>query len=85
MAISTLDDIPKLKNDIINESKYSRVDQVKFLKAVFRKFYLVHSWILCSTYLEDLLIKVPGMFRTLKTIAWQFSPKNSDPYITTYL
>ena len=28
-------------------SKYSRMDQVKFLMAVFHKFYLVHSWILC--------------------------------------
>ena len=42
----------------INGSRYSRMDQVKFLensfkkspqvfKAVFHKFYLVHSWILC--------------------------------------
>ena len=27
-------------------SRYSRMDQAKFLKAVFHKFYLVHSWTL---------------------------------------
>ena len=29
-----------------NRSRHSRMAQVKFLKAVFQKFYLVHSWIL---------------------------------------
>ena len=47
-------------------TKYSRMDQLKFVEdnpykiwrdmAVFHKFYLVHSWILCS------------MFRTLSNI-----------------
>ena len=32
----------------VNETKYSRMDQVKFLKAVFHKFYLVRSWIICG-------------------------------------
>ena len=29
------------------ETKYSKMDYVNFLKAVFHKIYLVHSWILC--------------------------------------
>ena len=32
---------------VLYELKYSRVDQVNFLKAVFHKIYLFHSWILC--------------------------------------
>ena len=28
---------------LIHGSRYSRMDEVKFLKAVFHKFYLVHS------------------------------------------
>ena len=35
-----------------NRSRHSRMAQVKFLKAVFQKFYLVRSWIpwaKCST------------------------------------
>ena len=35
---------------VIYEPKYSRMDQVKFLRFVFHKFYLVHSWILCPKY-----------------------------------
>ena len=35
---------------VLNEKKYSRVDQVNFLKAVFHKFYLVHSWIFRLKY-----------------------------------
>ena len=31
-------------------TKYSRMDQVKFLKAVFHKFHLVHSWIPCPIW-----------------------------------
>ena len=30
-----------------NETNYSKIDQAKFLKAVFHKFYWVHSWIFC--------------------------------------
>ena len=33
-----------------NGAKYSRIDQVKFLKAIFNKFYLVHSWIRCPKF-----------------------------------
>ena len=66
-------------SSIIYESKYFRVDQVKFwktafknfegiwsaeadhilsifLKAVFHKFYLVHSWILCLMYWQTILV-----------------------------
>ena len=33
--------------DTIYGTKYSRMDLVNFLKAVFHKIYLVHSRILC--------------------------------------
>ena len=45
-----------LKNDVnifaficrcYMEQKYSKMDQVTFLKAVLNRCYLVHSWILC--------------------------------------
>ena len=29
------------------------MDQVKFLKDIFHKFYWVHSWILCPIFLSD--------------------------------
>ena len=32
---------------VLYGTKYSRMVQIKFLKAVFHKFYLVHSWVLC--------------------------------------
>ena len=32
-----------LMEAILNDAKYSRVDKVNFLKAVFRKIYFVHS------------------------------------------
>ena len=34
-------------NTLTNGTKYSRIDEVNFLKAVFHKIYLVHSWIIC--------------------------------------
>ena len=34
---------------LLNFCRYSRMDQVKFLKGFFNKFYLVHSWIFCPT------------------------------------
>ena len=40
--------------DVSDKTNYSRMDQdhipSNFLKAVFHKFYLVHSWILCPKY-----------------------------------
>ena len=33
-------------NETLNETMHSRIDQVKYLKAVFHKFYLVHSGII---------------------------------------
>ena len=33
-----------------NDSKYSRMDQVKLVEDRLKKFCLVHSWILCPKY-----------------------------------
>ena len=70
----------------VHGAKYSRMDQVKFmkdsrwkiwiwitsnfLKAVFHKFYLIHSWILCPIYREQWHKIIAVMLRRL--ILWNF-------------
>ena len=38
-------------------SAWVRPYRLTFLKAVFHKFYLVHSWILCPIYNKELIIR----------------------------
>ena len=54
-----------LFGDGLFRTKYSRNGQVNFLKAVFHKFYLVHSWILCPIWMCDLPVAISSLFLSL--------------------
>ena len=67
-------------------TKYSKVDSVIILKAVFHKIYLVHSWILCLIYtftyqkvllhtLLFLVFKTVESLQKLKITCWFYYMK----------